>query len=454
VSLLATFRRFIGRAFPPEAGLLYNALKWPAVPSSPNPAPDNNLTARSRAEQEYRNSALARRCVSAWSGALIGGSGITPMFADPELRRRWDSWSAMPDAAGRLDWVGLLQQITETMIVSGECFVLLQVSEDAPEVPLSLLVLGPEYLDTSKFNSTDTIAGIVFNGVKRAGYWLFRSHPWRTGTMLDSVLIPAPDVLHVYRPTRPAEQRGETWLTPVLYLLRLLREYLEADLQRQKTSALMAGFVTSPDGSAQPFPMTPQGQLALEPATLTQLAAGTEVTFSNPADHGVAFDPFLKHVVRQIAAGMNMPYETLSTDIGQTTFASGRLAILEWRRQIESVQYGMLIPQLCQPILNRWLELASALGLADAVETPRWACPVPQALDARMETLNDILRVRAGFASRREIVEATGENIEDVDAELASDQSRARGLGLTLDVDPLMTQLGQEQPTATQEQPA
>ena len=128
------FRRLIQRAFPPEAAMPYHSLKWPAVPSSANPTPQNDVISRSRAEQEIRNSALAKRIVSAWSGALIGGSGITPMFSDPGLRRRWDSWAMMPDATGRLDWVGLLQQIAELMIVSGECFVLLQISEDAPEI--------------------------------------------------------------------------------------------------------------------------------------------------------------------------------------------------------------------------------------------------------------------------------------------------------------------------------
>jgi lambda family phage portal protein len=267
------------------------------------------------------------------------------------------------------------------------------------------------------------------------------------GTTLDSVLIPAADVLHVFRPTRPSEQRGETWFSPVLYLLRLLREYLEADLQRQKTSALVSGFVTSPDGSAQPFPLTPQGQLALEPATITQLPVGTEVTFSSPADHGVAFDPFVRHMVRQIFSGMNLPYEVCG-DLSSVTYASGRAGLLQWRRQCETIQYGTLIPLLCQPILNRWLELAAALGLVEGpVQMPRWACPTVEALDRSAEIQSTVLAIRAGLQTRREAVESAGWNIEDIDSELSADQTRARNLGLTLDVDPAMTHQGQEQPT-------
>jgi lambda family phage portal protein len=443
-------RRLVYRMFPPESGLPYNSLRWPAVPASPNPTPANDIVSRARAEQEVRNSAPARRIVSAWSGALVGGSGLTPMFRDPELRRLWDSWSASPDAAGRLDWIGLLQQVAETMITSGECFIVMTVSEDSPGVPLSLLVLPPEYLDVSKSDGQTVVAGIAFEGAKRAGYWLFRHLPGTAPSVdIRSVFVPASDCLHVYRAARPAQQRGETWFAPVLYLLRLLREYLEADLTRQKTSALLAGFVRSPSGNLNPFagPGNPNGSLiSLEPATMTMLPAECEVSFTNPTDHGSAFDPFVRSVVRQIAAGVNLSYETVSGDLSATTFASGRAGILEFRRQVEAVQYGVLIPLLAQPVLDRWLELAAALGYAAATtERPRWACPSPEALDARAEVDAQVRRVRAGFTSRREIVESSGWNIEDVDDELAADQQRARNLGLTLDVDPGMTQLGQAQ---------
>ena len=69
------FRKLIARAFPPEAGMPYNSLRWPAVPSWPNPTPANDLISRSRAEQEVRSSGDARRIVSALSGAAVGGDG-------------------------------------------------------------------------------------------------------------------------------------------------------------------------------------------------------------------------------------------------------------------------------------------------------------------------------------------------------------------------------------------
>jgi capsid protein len=87
------------------------------------------------------------------------------------------------------------------------------------------------------------------------------------------------------------------------------------------------------------------------------------------------------------------------------------------------------------------------LGYAAAeTERPRWAAPVPVTLDTKQEILSDVLAIRAGLTSRKAVVESNGDNVEDIDRELAADQERARSLGLTLDVDSAKTQLGQTQP--------
>jgi capsid protein len=100
--------------------------------------------------------------------------------------------------------------------------------------------------------------------------------------------------------------------------------------------------------------------------------------------------------------------------------------------------------------LRRWAELARAVGAlpvdADA-EVRRWVAPEIEMLDRRAEVLSDILRVRAGFASRSEVIGRAGWRAEDVDAEIAADNARADGLGLVFDSDARRrTQQGQDVP--------
>jgi len=424
---------------------------WGPQPGSPNSPWSNPSVLRARAAAEFGNNPLARRGVEALVNACWGGSGITPLFRDRTVQALWERWSRACDASGRLDWVGLGAQILTSVIVAGECFVILRVDEAAPGVPLTLQVLGPEFLDESKTDAS-TIAGIRYDGLRPAGYWLFRQNPALSGANLESVYVPADQVLHIYRPLLPGATRGQSWLAPVLIALNELASYLEAGLVRAKTGAILTAFITTPDGIA---PWGANQELpTLEPGSVIKLDPGQSIEFTEPPATDAAFDPFVRTQLRRIAAGLGIPYEVLSGDLAQVTFASGRAGLLEFKRTVESIQYGLLIPAFCEPVLRRWSELARAVGVLpnDAdTEVRRWVAPEIEMLDRRAEVLTDLLRVRAGFASRSEIIGRTGWRAEDVDAEIAQDNRRADALGLVFDSDARRrTQQGQDVPAEEQ----
>ena len=441
-----------GRSVQWDAAAPVSRLKdWTPAPGAPNAPWTNPAMLRARALNEYANNPLARRAVEALTNACWGGSGITPMFADRGVQALWERWARGCDASGRLDWLGFGAVLLQTVIVSGEAFVVLRLDESATAVPLSLQVLGPEYLDESKTDDK-TIGGIRYDGLRPAGYWLFKQNPTLSGANLESVFVLAESVLHVYRPLQPGAQRGQSWLAPVLIALRELDEYLQAALVRSKTGALFAGFVRSAEGGN---PLSQNGAVpALEPGSMVRLQPGEDIEFSEPPPIESAFDPFVRAQMRRIAAGLGIPYELLSGDLSQVTFASGRAGLLEFRRTVEAMQYGLLVPLFCEPVLRRWAELARAVDVlpADAdAEVRRWVSPEIEMLDRRAEVLTDLLRVRAGFASRAEVVGRSGWRAEDIDAEIASDNARADRLGLTLDSDPRKTtQQGQATPTAAE----
>jgi capsid protein len=98
--------------------------------------------------------------------------------------------------------------------------------------------------------------------------------------------------------------------------------------------------------------------------------------------------------------------------------------------------------QLCRPIWNRWIELAI---LSDAVRIPqdssfslvKW---IPQGfawVDPAKEQCAQMNAVRCGFKSRAEVVSELGYDIEEIDAEIAADNRRAKELGLVLDSIPV-----------------
>ncbi len=414
---------------------------WTSTARSANSYFDNPAIMRARAEREYRNNPYARRAVDALVNAAVGASGINPQFTDRLVQAAWERWSGY-------SWAPFVSEALQTVIVSGEAFVLLAIDDQVDGVPLRPVVLGPEHLDTSRIDR-DTYDGISYANGRPAGYWLYRRNPVATQSVIAasgllSEFVSAADCLHVFRPIAAGAQRGQTWLAPVLLALRELGEYLEAALVKAKVSALFTGYVRTPDGSN---PLATNGTPTLEPGSMTRLNPGEELEFTEPPDAGATFDPFVRAQLRRIAAGVGIPYEVLSGDLSQVTFASGRHGLLEFRRTIEAIQYNLLVPRLCEPILRRWARIAAALSEIDAEPGKvRWIAPGISMLDEGADVRATIARIRGGLISRSEAVAAMGWRAEDIDAELAADNARADRLGLTLDSDPRKTTAqGQQQ---------
>jgi len=158
----------------------------------------------------------------------------------------------------------------------------------------------------------------------------------------------------------------------------------------------------------------------------------------------------VRQQLRTIASGLSIPYELLSGDVSQVTFASGRHSLLEFRRQVESIQHHLIVFGLLRPVWAAWVRLAVAAGQLpgnpEDYSTVRWIAPTIQMLDPAAEIRSMIAAQRAGYISRSEIVANSGWDAEEIEAELAADNARADALDLVLDSDPRrVTQQGQTQ---------
>ncbi len=198
--------RLIGRAAEVRSYTAWDAAgagnrlaNWDARPAAVNAWLDIPVIVRARSEGEFKNNPWARKIVDATLAAVIGAAGLNPQFKDRAITEAWGAWADSCDAAGRLDWVQFLWLTLQTVMVSGECFIRFGLNPDAA-LPLTLQVLGPEFLDTSHVDA-HTFAGIRYDGVRRDGYWLYERHP--TLAPMRSVFDPASECLHEFRPIAP-----------------------------------------------------------------------------------------------------------------------------------------------------------------------------------------------------------------------------------------------------------
>jgi lambda family phage portal protein len=231
--------------------------------------------------------------------------------------------------------------------------------------------------------------------------------------------------------------------------LFLLDQYDDAELDRKKTAAMFAGFITK---TAPEDPMMGEGEAdldgaaiaSLEPGTMQVLLPGEDVKFSSPADVGGGYEAFQYRTLLAVSASLGLPYHLVTGDVRQANYSSLRAELVEFRRRIGQLQHGVMAHQLCRPIWRRWLETAVLSGALDAdpvtARPVQWIPPRWDWVDPLKDIQAQVLAMEAGLTSRRKVVEATGYDIEEVDRENASDAKRAADLGLTYRASPGETQ--------------
>jgi len=291
--------------------------------------------------------------------------------------------------------------------------------------------------------------GIEFDAIgRRVAYHFRRRHPGDStdqGMITpETVRIPAEEVLHVYRPIDAGQIRGLPHVAPAMVRLFLLDQYDDAELDRKKTAAMFAGFITKTAPEEQlmgEIEATDDSgaTVSLEPGTLQVLLPGEDVKFSSPADVGGGYEAFQYRTLLSVSASLGLPYHLVTGDVRQANYSSLRAELVEFRRRVEQLQHGVIAHQLCRPVWARWLEtavLSGALDLPDFTRSParyrpvNWIPPRWDWVDPLKDIQAQVLAMEAGIISRRKVVEATGYDVEEIDRENAADAKRAAEMGL------------------------
>lgn len=402
-------------------------------------------TLQARSRDVVRNNPYAANILDVLTTNAVG-TGIKPQSLASQEKEHidalWLNWTDEADQDGCHDFYGLQGLILRSVIESGECFVRFKINRQNKTVPLQLQVLESEFLhnETNLLpNGHRLVGGIEIDAQgRRIAYNLYKSYPGDDSfDAFKSVKIPASEVLHIYKPLRPGQIRGEPWLARVLLKLHELDQYDDAELIRKKTAAMFAGFIIRLDPEMSMMGENDandagQALAGLEPGTMQFLEPGEDIRFSQPSDVGGTYEAFMRQQLRSIAVGMGITYEQLTGDLSGVNYSSIRAGLVEFRRRIAMIQHHVIVFQLCRPVWNRWFELAILTNKLPlhANSKVKW---IPQGFDW-VDPLKDIqaqiLSMQNGLKSRAEIISELGYDVEDIDQEIAADNKRAEKLGL------------------------
>jgi lambda family phage portal protein len=421
---------------------------------------------RARVRDMVRNAPAAAAAIDILVSEMIG-TGIVPLpiaktsDVKNELSGLWRDWEDYADFDGLTDVYGLQAAAARAWKESGECFVrLVAVPYDGSGVvPLRLQLLEADMIPLANGKAPDTgneiLQGIEFQDGQRVAYWVFKKHPGdfplSAGYFSDThgtydkgrlLRVPAGEILHIYKPTRPGQLRGVPLLSGVLQTIAQLKDFDEATIERQKHAAALTFFIRRPaplDPGKDPVTGEDIDPTVVPSSTITAgsaytLLPGEEIESPDLPELGKDYEAFTKRHDRMIAAAAGVPYELLTGDFRDVNDRTARVALGAFRRKLQQDQWGVVVHQLCRPIWQRFIALAVLNGLtgtALAKVRVRWSPQAWPYINPLQDVQAQEKAISAGLVSRTATIMERGDDPEQVDNERADDMQREQSLGLS-----------------------
>jgi lambda family phage portal protein len=383
-----------------------------------------------------------RRAVDVIVSNVIG-TGIegAPIGGTKAFNAGFQEWagSTSCDFYGRTNLWGLQETAFRTVVARGSVLVRRRIDPgmvDQGLVPLQLQVMEPDWLDRTRDDGSKIIGGKVYDDFGRwVSAFLYDAHPGESNVStirLTSTEVPAAELLHCYEMRRPGQYTGVPWGAAVLLRARDLADYESAEILKQKLAACFAAFVvdTDPESEQEGDDLTD----TLEPGLIQRLSAGQDVRFSNPPTVE-AYGTFMEQNLRAIAAGYGITYESLTGDLSKSNFSAGRMAWLEFHRNVTRWQWNLLVPQLLDPVGVWYRNMAQVVSSSRAPRRFQWTPPRREMVNPKEEMAYLVEAVRAGAMSLSEMQRMLGYVPSDLMDELKADLEGARDRGLKLSVD-------------------
>jgi lambda family phage portal protein len=441
---------------------------------------------RNRARQLVRDSDYARQAKRAVVSNVIG-TGIRMQAQVPMQRggrlddqingaieMAWKRWGYKEhcDVAGRLCFAEIERMAIGAMCESGEVFIrLIRQPFGGGQVPFALQLIESDQLDET-YTGASTVSGNEWRmGVevdkwgRPVQYAFLAKHPG-DGPFSGSpgkrhLLLPASEVIHLAILERPGQTRGVTWFASAIKRMHHLSGYEEAEVVRARASSALMGFITSPEGELDPGGEVYDGERvsSFEPGVFKYLQPGESVNVPSLDAPDGQFEPFLRAMLRAVAAGIGCSYESVSRDFSQTNYSSSRLALLEEREHWKTLQ-DYMVKNFHQPVYAAWLEMAVMSGALNLplyeVEPERFKRVkwVPRAwgwVDPQKEVAAYKEAIRCGFKTLAQVVGEQGGDLDEYLIARKAELEKLEELGIAVDTDPnVMTAAGSLQPAAAE----
>lgn len=454
------------RASTPLQMRIYHAARSSRLTSgwaTSNTSADSELSAsltalRNRSRALVRDAAYAKRAKVVVQNNVIGaGIGMQGQVmssrdtlrqdVNDAIEEGWRDWACSEycHTGGTLHFCDLERALMGQVFEAGEVYVRKHYRPfGGGTIPFALEMIEAERIaDEFQYPPAAAAGALIKMGIEvdRYGrplaYWIRQRHPGELRVQAGETdrleRVPAEQILHLRLVDRWPQTRGEPWLHAVARKLNDMDGYSEAEIVAARGAANYLNTIETAEGDhplATPVdPSNPGGEkeVVTEPGMTIRLAVGEEMKFNNPSRPNTALDPFMRYMLREVAAGTGVSYESLSRDYSQSNYSSSRLALLDDRDLWRMLQQWFI--RNCRlPLHKEWLQAAVLSRAIAPVRVDEYAAD-PKKFEAvlfkprgwswidptkEVEAYKEA--IKAGFTTVSDVIAVTGEgkDLEDV----------------------------------------
>lgn len=327
-------------------------------------------TLRSASRQLIRDAAYAKRAKVIVVNNVIGsGVGMQTQIKNARggLRRdvnsaiesAWRDWSCGEycHTGGALHFGDFERAAMGQVFEAGEVIVRkhYRAFSDSP-IPFALELIEAERLmddlsnpGLSNLPTPNVRMGIEVDSFHRpVAYWIRTIHPGDLKLKPDGPdqweRVPAGQIYHIRLIDRWPQTRGEPWLHNAIRKLNDMDGYSEAEIVAARAASSYMGIIeTDPETEVAQTMDDGSSEVALEPGTMQRLSPGEKFSSFAPNRPNSAMDPFMRMMLREVAAGIGVSYESLSRDYCVAPETRVLRADLRWVRADELIEGTQIV---------------------------------------------------------------------------------------------------------------
>lgn len=428
---------------------------------------------KARCRDLARNSWIGKRFIEVSQNNVVGSRGIRMQMnvvdrvnngkvvpdtlANIKIEEAWKEWSAAKNCTvtGKLSLIQVENLVVQDLQQDGESIIRLVKNWKRNRFRFSLQPIDNNLLDVNLNRARSEGVNEIRMGVELdqwgapINYYFKKSlkNMATISTFSDTTVasnhnvVPASEILHIYKIQQAEQTRGVPPMAAVLLPMKMLDGYQEAELTAARAGAAKMGFLTTPSGNEYTGAQgsTPGSVVQeLEPGSLEELPEGWKFEGFDPTHPTTAYPSFVKAMLKSIASGLGVSYVSLASDLEGVNYSSIRAGVLDEREQWKKLQ-GIIIEQFMRPVFEAWLE---TVLLAQAVQLPatriekfnaatfmgrRWPW-----VDPLKDMQAAVLALANQLTSRTRVLNEVGEDFEETVDQLVLEANMAKEKGIQL----------------------